>query len=173
MLPASDSNQRPWYQEPWPWILMAGPILVIIAGIVTAWIALRHDDPVLDNYYKQGLTINRRLGKEQAAMKLGLQVDLLLSELQLRVLVRGKALTPGQLPEKLSLSLQHPTLSGRDQQLDLQQENAGVYLGRLRQPIHGRWKVILEDAEWQLNGFWNVDQSNAARLVAFASSRAP
>ena len=44
---------NPWYREPWPWILMAGPATVVVAGIVTAWIAVANQDPlVVDNYYK-------------------------------------------------------------------------------------------------------------------------
>ena len=33
----------PWYREPWPWILMAGPAAVVIAGLFTAWLAWRSD----------------------------------------------------------------------------------------------------------------------------------
>ncbi len=29
------SDKQPWYREPWPWILMAGPVIVIIAGVIT------------------------------------------------------------------------------------------------------------------------------------------
>jgi hypothetical protein len=32
---------RPWYREPWPWILAAGPFIVVIAGIYTAWLAIK------------------------------------------------------------------------------------------------------------------------------------
>jgi hypothetical protein len=31
------------------WMLIAGPALVIVAGVVTAWIAMRSPDPVLAN----------------------------------------------------------------------------------------------------------------------------
>jgi hypothetical protein len=50
----------PWYREPWPWILMAGPFTVIVAGLFTAWLAVTRADPlVVDNYYKEGLAINQ------------------------------------------------------------------------------------------------------------------
>ena len=29
----------PWYRQPWPWILMAGPAAVLVAGAITTWIA--------------------------------------------------------------------------------------------------------------------------------------
>ena len=31
----------PWYREPWPWILMAGPAIVVVAGFATLFIADR------------------------------------------------------------------------------------------------------------------------------------
>ena len=45
----------PWYQHRWPWLLMAGPFIVIIAGFITMWISFSGADAlVVDDYYKQG-----------------------------------------------------------------------------------------------------------------------
>ena len=33
------SAAKPWYREPWPWIMMAGPAAVVVAGAVTMWLA--------------------------------------------------------------------------------------------------------------------------------------
>ena len=56
----------PWYKERWPWILMSGPATVIVAGIVTMWIAFATADTlVVDDYYLRGITINDRLACER------------------------------------------------------------------------------------------------------------
>lgn len=34
------SAVRPWYKHAWPWILMAGPAIVVVAGIYTFWLAV-------------------------------------------------------------------------------------------------------------------------------------
>ena len=34
-------DKQPWYKERWPWILMAGPAIVVVAGVTTAWITKR------------------------------------------------------------------------------------------------------------------------------------
>ena len=26
---------KPWYREPWPWLLMLGPAVVVVAGFIT------------------------------------------------------------------------------------------------------------------------------------------
>ena len=36
--------RKPWYREPWPWLLMAGPAIVVVAGVTTAVIAFRGAD---------------------------------------------------------------------------------------------------------------------------------
>jgi hypothetical protein len=56
-----DTN-KPWWRFPSVWLLLSGPALVVVAGAVTAWIAVRGQDPVIDeNYYQNGLRINQSL----------------------------------------------------------------------------------------------------------------
>ena len=63
----------PWYREPWPWLLMAGPATVLVAGAFTMWIAFSTSDGlVAQDYYKQGMAVNKVLAKEEAAARLGL-----------------------------------------------------------------------------------------------------
>ena len=59
---------NPWYRERWPWILMSGPAIVIVAGVITTWIAFATSDGlVADDYYKRGLEVNAVLKREQEA----------------------------------------------------------------------------------------------------------
>jgi len=41
---ASHPDFRPWYREPWPWVLIAIPALTVIACGITLWLALTHPD---------------------------------------------------------------------------------------------------------------------------------
>jgi hypothetical protein len=34
------TGTKPWYREPWPWLLMAGPAIVVVAGLFTAYLAV-------------------------------------------------------------------------------------------------------------------------------------
>src|SRR6478735_4403014 len=53
-----------WYREPWPWIIIAGPLTVVIACMATTVIAVRSDDGmVAGDYYKRGLLVNQQLPK--------------------------------------------------------------------------------------------------------------
>jgi uncharacterized protein len=39
---------RAWWREPYLWLVIVGPLVVVVAGLVTAAIAVRNPDPVLD-----------------------------------------------------------------------------------------------------------------------------
>ena len=68
-----ETTARPWYREPWPWILMAGPAAVIVAGAVTIWLAVSSSDGlVADDYYKRGLAIDQEIRRDQAVLDLGI-----------------------------------------------------------------------------------------------------
>jgi hypothetical protein len=45
----SSLQTRPWYRYGMVWFLLAGPIMVIVAGVATAYIAMSAPDPVLAN----------------------------------------------------------------------------------------------------------------------------
>ena len=61
-IPQRKTPITPWYREPWPWLLMSGPATVIVAGIYTSVLAFSGTDGlVADDYYKQGLAMNKTL----------------------------------------------------------------------------------------------------------------
>lgn len=64
---AMPNSPQPWWRYGHVWLVIAGPALVVVAGLVTAWIAVRQQDPVLaQDYYRQGLEINKTLAKQGA-----------------------------------------------------------------------------------------------------------
>ncbi|MEY2622159.1 MAG: hypothetical protein RIT26_1979 [Pseudomonadota bacterium] len=46
--PTAD-HLKPWYRHGMVWMLIAGPALVVVAAVFTAFIAMRSPDPVLAN----------------------------------------------------------------------------------------------------------------------------
>jgi hypothetical protein len=63
----NDAAAKPWYHEPWPWILMSGPAIVVVAGIATAVIAVRTADPIVADYDARFHTGDRRAQAPVAA----------------------------------------------------------------------------------------------------------
>lgn len=164
-----NSAPRAWYREPWPWLLMLGPAIVIVAGLTTAYLAIVTSDGLVDDdYYKQGLTVNERASHDRRAAELGVEAEVVLGGDgdRIRALLRGKAGL--RLPETLHLNIVHPTRPGFDQKISLHSEGGGVYAGVVK-PFVGRWHVTLEDErqEWRLVGDWRVtDSRSVLRLAA-------
>ncbi|MDP8568688.1 FixH family protein [Methylophilus aquaticus] len=42
-------------------MLIAGPLAVIIASMITVYLAITHPDPAIDDYYRKGIEINKTL----------------------------------------------------------------------------------------------------------------
>jgi hypothetical protein len=150
------SASRPWYRQPWPWLLMAGPAIVIVAGIVTTVIAVRTSDGmVADDYYKQGLGINRTLARDAKAGALRAKAEVQFNEERTRVRLR---LTGDTQPARLGMTLVHPTRAGGDQSIVLTHGGGGFYEGGIAAPHPGAWRLRIEDAEggWRLTGVWNT-----------------
>ena len=153
---SSDTDNQPWFKQFWPWFLIALPAAVVVAGLATLAIAIKHsDDLVADNYYKEGMAINRRIENQQLANDLGLQVDLRISELQ------ATATLSLSIPAStLSLEIYHPVNESMDMSIQLQQIDSSTYQGSLTQILDGtfRWHWSLSpnnlpaEKTWQLKG---------------------
>ena len=148
---------EPWYRQRWPWILMAGPAVVIVAGFVTAFLAVTSwDGLVADDYYKEGLGVNQVKSRDQHAVESGISAEIMQSGRMVQLFLHGK---PGvAFPATLKLRLVHPTRNGLDQSADLTQEGAGFYRGVFTKEPDGRFNAMLEDTsgEWRLSGEWKA-----------------
>src|SRR4051812_6221802 len=138
----SDGSTR----GPWPWLLGAGPALVVVASLATGWIALTRGDPVVaDDYYKIGLSINRRLAAVPAplpvpgaTLTVGAAGD---------VHVRLSDSTP--LPAKLRLTISRPGEAPASPLL-LARDGGDEFVGLLGDVSGGRRIVTLASEAWKL-----------------------
>lgn len=141
-----------WYREPWPWLLMVGPLLVILAGLVTAWLAVASSDGlVTEDYYKKGLAAGETLAKSQQAASLGITAGIMLHRDAIQV--RLDATQQFDRPLALDVTLSHPTRAGMDQRLSLKR-SGDLYRGEMLLPASGHWLVLVEDEAktWRIMG---------------------
>ena len=147
----------PWYRQFWPWFLFGLPGVVVIAGLSTWWIAARHADHlVADDYYKQGLAINRIIDRQQLAQQLHIEAVLSFDQELARVSLNDKVSPPALL-----LTLSHSMDAGQDFTLQLAQVRPGLYQAPLPQALQYRWHYRLEplgtpDQLWLLDGEVNL-----------------
>jgi hypothetical protein len=55
-------HNRPWWKQRWPWLLISGPAIVMIACGVTIWLAYyaEADEPIRDGVVHQGLKVTEQ-----------------------------------------------------------------------------------------------------------------
>lgn len=149
---------RPWYREPWPWILVAIPLASVFMGIATVILAVRSQDGlVTGDYYRKGLAINRVLARDTKARALGIRAFITVEP------SRGslRAVFEGPVPSQriVRVSFVHPTRAGFDQETVLIPDGRGGWTGSVTlPPVVEKWHVVIEEpqAGWRLTGVWHT-----------------
>ena len=78
----------PWWRHGHVWLVVSGPAVVVVASLITGWIALSGADAlVAEDYYRQGMNINKTLQEGDKALLPALQA-------------RNHAATPASPPPK-------------------------------------------------------------------------
>lgn len=173
--PVNNHSSGPWYREPWPWLLMLGPFAVIVAGAVTVWLAVVSSDGLVDDdYYKQGLAVNQRIHRDQEAIARGMEANLLVTRGGNELQVSLRETSSSVLPPVLRVRFSHPTVAGRDLDLELPIGPDGSYRTILATSLTGRWFVSIEDttATWRLTGEWQPELLSALHLAPKKDSSA-
>ena len=146
-----DDTNRPWYREPWPWVLIAIPGITILWSIFLFLFSLeQHVSMVEDDYYDEGMGINRELSRDIEAANLDLsgrvsftdgeRLDILLESPERRNW------------ERLQVELSHATLGDRDQTTIAERVGKGRYRARIQPLSDGRWYVDIRNIgnDWRL-----------------------
>lgn len=66
------SEQR-WWQFGHVWLIIAGPVLAIIASFITLYLALSRPDPAIEDYYRKGIEINKTLDAQRDGLAPAIQ----------------------------------------------------------------------------------------------------
>lgn len=141
----------PWYKEFYVWFIILFPVLAILAGIATTILAVQSDDGlVVDDYYKQGLEINRKLGRDQSAIGYGLNAEIEIDAKQENVSIKLKADSRFNYPDNFSATFLHSTRAGLDKEANMALVQDNTYQGKLGLLARGKWYVHLQRDDWRL-----------------------
>ena len=146
----------PWYSHRWPWLLMLGPVIVVVAGAITGYLAYtRQDAMVVDDYYKRGKTINLDLRRDRVAsaqrLSVALRYDPAARALSGDLTSFGKPVTA---PFRIQLA--HSTQPDKDLTLAVYPDAQGRFAAPLPQLVQARWQVNVEGGkrDWRLAAEW-------------------
>lgn len=142
---------KAWYRHPFLWLAILLPATAVVAGLITLYIAIVNaDDPVVDEWYKEGKAINRSAEQEQLAARLGIGLEL--SQVGAGVQARLLAATAIPMPPSIKVALRHPTIADRDVVIELINQDGSHYRGDGMLPDDGRRNVTVtaEGNHWRL-----------------------
>ncbi len=140
-------DSRPWYKQFWPWFLIALPTTVIIACFFTIYLAIVNPlNMVKDNYYKEGLEINKDFSQQQLALDLGIRSELSVTHSNLELTLHGNPeFTP---PTQVMASFTHPLNTALDFSTTLKTEGNGIYSIPLPE---AQLSALSENPRWYVN----------------------
>jgi len=127
----------PWYRQFWPWFLIALPATIVVACFFMLYLAIKYsDDLVSDNYYRDGLAINRVLTQDIRATELGLSANLSFDRgsdagIDVLALTLRSSTETFVMPTKLNLHLLHPGDASADHVIQLMAAGDGRFRGQL------------------------------------------
>lgn len=165
-------NNKPWYQQFWPWFLILLPASVVVAGFSTLYIALKNPHSMVnDQYYREGLAINQSLEQDRRAAELGLSAKLSFGDGYVDIVLAGRGdqlsdYSSQDFPAQLILLMLHPGSQTLDQRLQLEHLKAGHYRIELSSTYQYSYylRLMPKDKSWRLNGKINFQSSDAAAL---------
>lgn len=168
--PNSQKTAQPWWRHRWPWLLMAGPAIVLVAGSYTSYLAYKGQDAlVVGDYYKKGKAINQDLSRDRAAAALGLKMAL---DYRANVgQLEGRITHNGALgDDQLMLHLAHATQPEKDVKLLVKLDADGRFVVPLPMLERSRWTVLVEPLHrgWRLEGRWDWPASYSATMQPVA-----
>ena len=66
-------NYKPWWSFAYVWLIISGPLAVVIASFITLYLAISIPDPAVEDYYRKGIEINKTLDAERDALAPAMQ----------------------------------------------------------------------------------------------------
>jgi uncharacterized protein len=160
------TEPRAWYREPLVWLIITFPLIAVIAGFTTMYLAYKtRDGMVVDDYYEKGKEINRSLARDVVAAQHGLHAKLWLDAKKADLTVQLIADNNQPLPDKLVLRWLHATRAGFDRTQELTHSSDGFYHEAFPALAPGHWYVQIEAQDWRLQGSLRIPGEVRLELV--------
>lgn len=154
------TESRPWYKEPYVWMLIGIPLSSVIMGVFFISQAVSTKDTLVrDNYYKDGLAINQEMQWDKKAENLDVQLEFTIANNEVNLtLLNSRQVAPNVLQFKLS----HATLKDLDRDSLLQLGEDNRYKGFIENMSDGKYYIMVESLEqqWRRRGSIQIKQGD-------------
>ena len=148
----------PWYRQFWPWFLLTPLIMTVCLSSYMLRVAFTQDQSMVsDNYYKNGLAINRLMEDLSAAKKLGMTAQIRMDNEKLLLQLDANSPLPADVLPTLTFS--HPVSRKKDVTLTLQAVGNQQFVASLPDLDQGKWYLDIESTKTQHMPAWRLKQT--------------
>lgn len=154
-------DEKPWYKQFWPWFLISIPLSSLIVGSQVIRLATDGTNSlVVDDYYKEGKSINTRIDKIENAITLNITTKLNVQYGSVSLEFLSGAPISGQA---LRLEFFHVTQEFKDFSILLTRDASGIYRNNEENVIKGKWRLRLMpmDESWKVQKRLTLPQNQA------------
>lgn len=141
-----------WHHHFWPWVLLLLPLTSVAAGLSMLCLAMQQPvNIVVDDYYRQGLGINKQLQREANATNFGLSGQLTLDYENQQVSLVLDSTREFVRPQEIRLFVFHAAFSDQDKQIVLTRITEHMYVGALQHLDTAMFRILAETDDWRLS----------------------
>jgi hypothetical protein len=156
--------QKKWYKQFWPWFLIIVPLTSMVLSFTMMNLAFTGEDSmVIDDYYKEGRSINLKIQKLQQAKILNISTKMqVFSDYVEVTFISGEP----ESGEALTLDFFHSTQKFKDFSVILLRDANGTYRAPLEENVSGKWQLSLHPFEenWKIQKVVALPQANSFAL---------
>lgn len=130
----------PWYKEFWPWFLISIPATSVVLSFFMLTKAMQSGLSVVnDNYYKDGLAINKTLDDIEQAEQLAISAEITFKESELILTLKGNRTLN---LDTITILFSHPINQTFDRSIMLTRQGT-FYTGLMPEIEKGKWYLDL------------------------------
>ncbi|MFZ1417850.1 MAG: FixH family protein [Burkholderiaceae bacterium] len=145
----------PWYKQFWPWVLIGLPTSVVIASVVTYFLAINGMDSVISkDYYKEGLAVNADLERDKKAADLGLSADITIDgqNVTMKLSANDAATVHSLAGQPILLEIENLSFQDKDLSASLVPKGDGIWQGKIPANMsQATWLARLIGPDWRIS----------------------
>lgn len=145
----------PWYKQLWPWVLIGLPTSVVIASVVTYFLAINGMDSVISkDYYKEGLAVNADLERDKKAVDLGLSADITIDgqNVTMKLSASDSATIHSLGGQPILLEIENLSFQDKDLSASLVPKGDGIWQGKIPANMsQATWLARVIGPNWRIS----------------------
>lgn len=145
----------PWYKQFWPWVLIGLPTSVVIASVVTYFLAINGMDSVISkDYYKEGLAVNADLERDKKAADLGLSADITIDgqNVTMKLSAKDPEMIHSLAGQPILLEIENLSFQDKDLSASLVPKGDGIWQGKIPANMsQATWLARLIGPDWRIS----------------------